>query len=285
MKILIIGSKGSLGRELVKVFSCDKNYQVLAWSRKELDITDKKNLEEKILKAKSDIIINASAYNAVDKAEEKKEFDLAKKVNGEAPGNLAKVAKKLGAVFCHYSTDYVFDGKKGKYKEDDKTNPISNYGISKELGEKNIKKFGDRFYIIRTSKLFGNTNTSGGGKKSFFDIMFKLAKNNEELKVIDSERSCFTYVVDLACATKKLIEEKHSFGIYHLVNKGAVTWYEGLKECFKIAKIKNVKITPVKADFFQRPAERGKSTILLNTKFPKLRNYREAIKEWFNESL
>ena len=109
-KILIIGAKGMLGQELVKVFSGDNNNEVIAWDKEEIDITDEKKVENKISELKPEIIINAAAYNAVDKAENKDEYEIAKNINGQAPGYLAKIAKKLDATLVHYSTDYVFDG-------------------------------------------------------------------------------------------------------------------------------------------------------------------------------
>jgi dTDP-4-dehydrorhamnose reductase len=110
-KILIIGAKGMLGQELAKVFKKDKGFEVSAWDKEEIDITKTAEMTKKILALKPKIIINAAAYNAVDKCEKAIEFKLAKKINGIAPGNLAKIAQKIGAILVHYSTDYVFDGQ------------------------------------------------------------------------------------------------------------------------------------------------------------------------------
>lgn len=280
-KALIIGAKGMLGQELASVFSAGSKYDVLAWDREEIDITDKAQLKKKIIPQRPDIIINAAAYNAVDKAEEDEaEFDLAKKLNSESPQNLAQMAKKIDAIFVQYVTDYLFDGEKGEYTEKDETSPISNYGISKARGEKNVQKVGGRYYLIRISKLFGNPGQSDAAKKSFFEIMLRLAKEKDELKVIDDEKSCFTYVPDLAKATKELVEDGYEYGIYHLINEGPVTWYEGVLKLFELAGVENVKVIPVASDEFPRPAKRASSTVLLNTKFPKLRHYEKALKEW-----
>ncbi|MBU2028848.1 sugar nucleotide-binding protein, partial [Patescibacteria group bacterium] len=164
-KILILGAKGMLGQELVKIFKKDNSYKVLAWDQADLDITNEAAVYHKIKVVSPAIIINAAAYNTVDKCEEdKKEFTLAKKINGLAPGYLAKTAKKIGAILIHYSTDYVFDGNPeipeptgcahncrncGLHKdfvpqigfaEDAKPNPISNYGQSKLMGEEEVAK-------------------------------------------------------------------------------------------------------------------------------------------------
>ena len=280
-KVIILGAKGMLGQELARVFSANESYEVLAWDREELDITDNVQAERKIISQKPNIIINAAAYNAVDKAEEdEKEFELAKKLNAQTPKNLAKIAKKAGAVFVQYVTDYLFDGRKGQYDEKDVPNPISNYGISKAIGEKNVQEVGGKYYLVRTSKLFGEPAQSADAKKSFFEVMLNLTKEKDELKVIDDEKSCFTYVPDLASATKKLVEGKFDFGVYHLVNENPATWLEGVSELFKIAGIKNVKVLPVSAEEFPRAAKRASSTVLLNTKFPKLRSYQAALREW-----
>jgi dTDP-4-dehydrorhamnose reductase len=112
--------------------------------------------------------------------------------------------------------------------------------------------------------------------------MLELAKTKKEIKVVNNERSCFTYVPDLALATKKLIEDHQEYGVYHLVNEDPVTWYEGVLRLFQIAGIKDVKITPVGPDEFPRSAKRPSSSVLINTKFPKLRSYEKAIEEWLS---
>lgn len=273
-----------LGKELVKVFYKDGKYDVQAWDRENLNLLNKKSVVDNVTLANPDLIINCAAFNDVDAAEESEDsFSLAKELNGEIPGLLAELAKKLDATFVQFVTDYIFDGKKGEYTEDDETSPISNYGTSKVMGEENVKTVGEKFYLIRVSKLFGDPGLSGAAKKSFFSVMLALAKDRDELKVVDDERSCFTYVVDLAQATKQLFEGKYEYGVYHLVNEGPATWYEGVLKLFEIADIQDVKVVPVGADEFPRPAKRASATVLVNTKFPKLRSYEEAMKEWLEK--
>ncbi len=285
MKILIIGSKGNLGLQLQKVF---KNQNVTAWDRDEVDICNKQELFEKITKLHPEIIINSAAYNAVDKCENNKdEFELAKKINGEAPGYLAEIALKINALLLHYSSDYIFSGvNQNGHIEADKADPINKYGETKLLGEEKIIEQaakGLKFYIIRTSKLFGPKGESKVAKPSFFDIILDLSKDKDTVDVVDSEKSCFTYTPDLATATKRLIADKKISGIYHIVNEGACTWYESAQELFKIKNI-NTKINPVSSDKFPRPAKRPEYSILKNTKLLKLRNYQDALKEYlFNK--
>jgi len=283
-RILIIGSHGNLGQDLVKAFDRDINWDVFGFDRDEIDITSEESLREKIEKIVPDAVINASGYNAVDKCEaDEIEFELAKKINGYGPGMLANICREKNIPIAHYVSDYVFDGEKGEYAEDDRPNPISNYGRSKLLGEEEIRKNTDKHYLIRTSKLFGKPGKSATSKKSFFDTMIALAKDNRVLKIVDEEKSCFTYTPDLALETKKMFDEKIPFGIYHVVNEGACTWYEAACELFKLAGM-DVEVIPVNSAEFPRPAKRPKSSVLLNTKLKPLRHYRDALKEYLEES-
>jgi len=282
-KVLIIGAKGMLGRALAEVFS-GGNYETLLWDREQIDIADGKMVAELIEKEKPDLVINVAAHNAVDKIEEDEDtFLLAQKINGEGPLNLAIACEKTGATLVHFVSDYVFDGEKGEYVETDLPNPISRYGMTKLQGEQNVQKNCQKYYLIRISKLFGPPALSEGAKKSFFEVMLNLAKTNSSLKVVDEEISCFTYSQDLAQATKKLWEEKFPFGIYHLTNEGEETWFSALKKLFQIAEIDNVEIISVPASAFPRPARRPRKSVLKNTKFPPLRSWQEAAKEWLVE--
>jgi dTDP-4-dehydrorhamnose reductase len=278
MKILIIGHKGNLGQKLIKVF---KKHDPVGMDKEELDITKEIQVLETVKEVKPQIIINASAYNAVDACEEDEAQEkLANEINGYGPGYLAKAAKAIDAILVHYSTDYVFSGdKKEGYLEEAKTGPIQNYGKSKLLGEEEVKKQGEKYYLIRTSKLFGKPGISDMIKKSFIDIMLDLSKQRDELDVVDEEYSCFTYTPDLAGHTKKLIEGKEDFGIYHFVNEGALTWFECAKKIFeKVGK--KIKLNPVSGDKFPRPAQRPKFSKLINSKFQKLRSFDQALEDY-----
>ncbi len=282
MKVLIIGSQGNLGSQLVKTFGSE----AIAWDREDLDITDREAVLEKITALRPDIIINATAYNAVDKCEETEmENELAKKLNGAAVGYLAEAALETNAILVHYSTDYVFDGENQRgYYENDVPDPINNYGRSKLLGEQNLytkSAQGLKYYLIRTSKLFGPKGPSSVSKPSFFDIMLNLSKEKPELKAVDAELSCFTYTVDLAAQTKELLSNDYSFGVYHVVNGGPVTWYEAATKLFEIAGIR-VKLMAVPSQAFPRPALRPNYSVLLNTKMPPLRDFSEALAEYLN---
>jgi dTDP-4-dehydrorhamnose reductase len=285
MKVLIVGSKGMLGQELVYEFNFS-GAEVFSWDREEIDITNKKQVEEKINSLRPEIIINAAAYNAVDKIEQE-DKELAEQINGYAVGNLAEAAKKVDAVLVHYSTDYVFDGEKIEgYKEDDVPNPQSVYAHSKWIGEQQLIRSLNhsvakslRYYLVRTSRLFGRPAQSEGAKKSFVDVMLKLAGEKEFLELVDEELSSPTYTRDLARRTREIIEWQKPFGIYHVTNSGACTWHGWARKIFELSG-KNVKIIPVAAEKFPRPAKRPKYSILLNTKLPPLRSWEEALAEY-----
>jgi dTDP-4-dehydrorhamnose reductase len=282
MKVLIIGAKGMLGQELARVFGAAGNYEVILWDFEDIDISNEAWAREKITALAPQIIINAAAYNAVDKAEESAEFEIAKKINGLAPGYLAQIAKDLNAFFVQYSSDYVFDGeKKEGYREDDAPHPISKYGESKLIGEREVAENGEKYYIIRLQKLFGRPGTSSGAKKSFFEMMLELAKTKEELELVDEELANFTYAPDLAVQIKYLIENNLPFGIYHIINEGApVTWFGAARVLFELTGNSKIRLKPIGSDKFSRPAKRPKYTILLNTKLPPLRPWPEALKEF-----
>lgn len=285
-KILVLGARGMLGQELVRVFGMDELYEVIAWDREERDVTDFQALTSGIEGLNPALILNAVAYNAVDLCETSdEEFTQARILNTRVPEKLAQISQKIGSIVVHYSTDYVFDGKNETgYDEEALPKPLSRYGETKLGGEEAALRDCDRSYVIRLSKLFGKPATSLVGKRSFFEVMLEKGRANSEVQVVNDERSLFTYAPDLARATKELIESEVPYGIYHLANEGAVTWYEAVLELYKSAHL-NTTVIPVSSDAFPRPARRPQSSVLLNTKRPKMRHYQEALAEYLNQEL
>ncbi len=273
-----------LGQELVCEFSAH-NFEVVEMDKEHLDITDFVATEEKIKNIMPDILLNAVAYNLVDKIEEDAQiFELAKNINGEAVGNLARICKVNNITFVHYSSDYVFKGdNRDGYKEDDKLDPVNKYGETKAVGENQLLNIGGKFYIIRLSKLFGKPAASVGAKKSFVDQMIWLATEGGKthLDLVDEEVGCITYAPDVAKLTYSIIADQKPFGIYHGANSGVCSWYEWAKEVFKLKNI-NIDTAPVSGDKFPRPAKRPMYSELLNTKLPKQRSWEEALKEYLN---
>lgn len=301
-KILILGSLGMLGQELVQVFSDDEKYAVTAWDREDVDVTDFSELEKRLGELRPEMVINAVAYNAMDRCEEDDaEFGKAMLLNRDVPGFLAEMSAKQGFLLVHYSTDCVFDGSleenKAKtgccgggccgggstgqvgYNEEALPNPISRYGESKHAGERVVREKAHEYYLVRLSRLFGRPGKSAEAKRSFFAVMFEQAGLKPEVQAVNDEKSCFTYAPDLARATKELVESGSDFGLYHLMNEGAASWYEAVEELYRLAE-KEMKVVPVTSDTFPRPARRPSCSVLLNTKRPKLRHYTEALQEY-----
>lgn len=277
MRVLILGSQGMLGQELVRAATA-RGFGVTAWDKTDIDLTAPGALD-KIRELKPGAIINSVAYNAVDDIENEG-WGTAEKVNGELPGQLAAVAKELGVPFVHFSSDYVFDGENDAgYAEDAEPNPVNAYGRSKMMGEDAVQSIGGNYYIVRLSRLFGKPAGSEGAKRSFVDIMIELGRTKETINLVDEENDCVTYAPDLAREVFKLLEEKSPSGIYHITNSGACTWFEFGSEIFKLTGSKIVAL-PVPASAFPRPAQRPRTSELLNTKRPQLRAWSEALEEY-----
>jgi len=284
MSILILGGRGNLGSQLTNIFSND--YETVSWDREDLDVLDFGLLAVKIKELSPSLIINTVAFNAVDNCEDKAKYSMAIKLNDELPAFLADLALEQEATLIHYSSDYVFNGTelKSSFSEEETPNPINKYGESKARGEQEIFRRainGLKYYLIRTSKLFGPPGLSSSAKPSFFDIMLNLAQDKKELKLVNEELSCFTYTWDLAKATERLWKLDRAFGIYHLINEGPCTWYEAATELFRLKKI-SVNIRAIRSENLLRDARRPKFSVLQNTKIKKLRNWREALKEYLN---
>jgi len=261
IKTLIIGSNGMLGSDLCKVFP-----DAVKLTHQDLDITDREQVIESILKIKPDVVINAAAYTNVDGCEDNKE--LAFQVNGYGPGYIAEACARVGAKLVHFSTDYVFDGSKKEYVESDIPNPINVYGHSKLLGEKKIIENMDDYRIVRISWLFGIHG------KNFVETMLKLSGEMDTVKVVNDQFGKPTYTMDLANKIRETIELDP--GIYHITNDGVCSWYE-----FASSIIDN--LIPCTSEEFPRKAKRPKYSVLTNTKTEPMRHWREALKDYLQE--
>lgn len=274
MKILILGANGMLGHDLVEVFH---EHSPVAWGKEALDITDNAMVQRQISLLHPDIIINAAAYTDVDGCETNRTYAF--KVNGDALSNLASVATMIKATLVHVSTDYVFDGKNAEgYKEDDPPHPINCYGESKEQGEKLLISGTSRYFLIRSSWLYG---TYG---KNFVKTIVKRGEEQDEIHVVDDQRGCPTYTKDLASGIKQLLMQQYPYGIYHMTNQGNCTWYEFAQEIKRITHIK-AKVIPITSKELKRTAQRPGCSILLNTKTKiMLRSWKKALEAYLEGS-
>lgn len=262
-----------LGGELMKAFGSG----AVGWDRGDFNITVATDLRLKIKDLSPKVVINCVAYNDVDGAEEKPE--VAFKLNAEAVGELARVCKDLGIPLVHFSSNYIFDGEKGEYKESDLPDPQSVYAKSKYQGEQELIKNTDKYYLIRTAVIFGTKGESELSKKSFVELMLDLSKKSDTIKAVNDEVNSVTYVKDLAAAVKALLAQNLPYGTYHITNSGQASWHDFAQEIFIITG-KKVAVVPVPSTDFPRKASRPKKSVLINTKLPPFRPWQEALREF-----
>ena len=223
MKILITGANGMLAKEVKEKFY--EGNELTLTDVAELDITNEKMVYDFITNLKPDLIINCAAYTAVDKAEEN--LELADRINGDGPTNLAKAAKAVGSKLVHISTDYVFGGDldlSKAYKEDDEKKPVTAYGITKLHGEQGIQNNLNEYYIFRTAWLYGL------GGNNFVKTMTKLGTERDELSVVSDQHGSPTYAKDLTEIIYQAVNKKIPYGVYNATNEGFTTWYDFTKE-------------------------------------------------------
>jgi dTDP-4-dehydrorhamnose reductase len=276
MKILLLGKKGLLGHEIATTFKRAEQDDFMALGHDDIDITDKDSLFQVLKDVKPNLVINAAAFTFVDECEAKKEFVMT--VNGKANCDLAQICNSLNAHLMYFSTDYVFDGGNEEgYKEDDATSPINVYGESKLLGEQLIQQNTDKYYIIRTSWLFGMNGVN------FVKTMLDVSQKKSHLTIVDDQIGKPTYTHDLADGIFNFVRNNFGqSGIYHLTNEGSTSWFDFAKKIFEFAKIK-VELSPVSSVELNRPAKRPNISILHNTKLPHLRHHHEALKDYLTQ--
>ncbi len=276
MKILVTGARGMLASDLIPILR--KGSEVIAPAEEDLDITRKEIVYSILEESSPDIVINCAAYTQVDKAEE--ERDKAYLVNGIGVQNIALACQDKGVPLCHISTDYVFDGTKaGPYTPFDNTNPINIYGESKLAGEKYIQWIMNRFYIIRTSWLYGKAGNN------FVATMLRLAKEKPEIRVVKDQTGSPTNTVSLSIAIEKLISTG-SYGIYHFTDKtqSGISWFDFAEEIFHQSGFKT-RVVPIATAEFPRPARRPANSVLDTSLYSlvtghETKDWREALKEY-----
>jgi len=277
-KVLVTGANGQLGKTIKQLYASNKDeIQFIFATKLELDISIKNEVEAFFDKDKFDYCINCAAFTNVEKAETNPE--IAFKINAEAVKNLAQVCKINKTVLIHISTDYVFDGEKNiPYVEEDKTNPINEYGKSKLLGEKYIQEILQKHFIIRTSGLYSKYSVN------FMKTMINLSKQKDELSIVYNQIGTPTYTKDLAEVIFEFIYNKHQeYGTYHFSNEGFTNWYNLAKAIFEFSDIK-IKLYPIKAEAYPTLAKRPKYSVLDKSKIIKNLNvnipfWKESLKK------
>ncbi len=276
MRILVTGENGQLGKSIKRAISGVNQNNFIFVSKRELDLSNNKNIEEYFINNNFDIVINCAAYTAVDKAEH--ETDLANQINHIAVEKLAIIANN-NFKLIHISTDYVFDGKSDKpYIESDQANPVNNYGKTKLSGERKILEvMQNNAVIIRTSWLYSEFGNN------FVETMLELGTNKEKLKVINDQIGTPTCASDLAKAivsiiySEKFLLDTFPTQIYHYANLGQCSWYEFAKAIFSFSKI-NCDVSPIPTEVYPLPAKRPKFIVLNKDKI--IKSFNLYIPKW-----
>jgi dTDP-4-dehydrorhamnose reductase len=263
MRILITGKTGQVGYELER--SLQGLGEITAVDRTQMDLADLDQVRAVIRRVKPDLLINAAAYTAVDKAES--EAQLAMRINGEAPAVMAEELKRLGASMIHYSTDYVFDGTKTlPYTEEDIPSPVNSYGRSKLAGEQAIAAAGIPHLILRTSWVYGMRG------KNFLLTVLQLAKERDELRMVSDQHGAPTWCRTIADATAHAVAQsiasqnaqdwwRERSGIYHLTAQGRTTWYGFAKAILDHPTIANrPAVIAIASTSYPSPASRPLSS-------------------------
>ncbi|MFQ5732876.1 MAG: dTDP-4-dehydrorhamnose reductase [Planctomycetaceae bacterium] len=262
MHIALIGASGQLGTALNSALAGTGT--VTALTRKQIDIADAASVVETLSSLKPDTVINAAAYNFVDRAEEEPEVAFA--VNGLGPRNLALYCRRHDSILVHVGSDYVFSGmstgegavRDTPYRESDTPNPRSAYAVSKLAGESFVRAICSRHFVVRTCGLYGAATSPGKG--NFVKTMLRLAGERDELTVVDDQRCTPTSAADLAGWIARLIGTD-VYGLYHATNSGSATWCEFAREILRIAGI-DVPVRPVTTAEFGAKAPRPIYSVL-----------------------
>lgn len=267
-KILVTGANGMLGQDLCPMLE-DCGYEVVETDIDNMDITDELATMRVISDVQPDFVIHCAAYTDVDKAE--KEYEVAKLINVNGTKNIAKACKANDANMIYISTDYVFDGKSTiPYKPDDKTCPLNIYGQTKYQGETVVQKYCEKYYIVRTSWLYGHHG------KNFVETMIANA-DKQEIKVVNDQIGCPTWTVDLSDAIINLIEENAEYGIYHACGSGQTSWYGFAEKIFEYTGLK-ANLVPCTTEEFPRTAKRPAYSVMYNEEL--LRDWKLALQEY-----
>ncbi len=252
MKVLVFGSGGMLGTDIVNAFQSVPDFEVHGFASHEVDITNAQQVLETLHIQKPEVLINCAAYTNVDAAEEDEE--MATRVNGYALHNVSEACNQTNTHLLHFSTDYVFNGENSEgYREDASVDPVNAYGRSKLAGEQEIQKYCQSYSIIRTSWLFGKNG------KNFVDTIRKLLSEKDEIKVVDDQKGSPTFTEDLAESIVTLIQSGPPSGknIYHRTNSGICTWFEFAEEIRSVTGSES-HVLPCSTEEFPRPAKRPK---------------------------
>jgi dTDP-4-dehydrorhamnose reductase len=257
LRIVLIGAAGQLGADLVRTFDLDG--ELIPLARRDLDLLDAARVRTLLAELRPTHVVNTAAYNRVDQAEEDRAAAFA--LNAHAVGELANACQRLGARLVHFSTDYVFDGRRATpYLESDAANPLSAYGESKLAGERLALERCEHALVFRVCGLFGVARSSGKGGTNFVETMLRLAAEGRRIRVVADQVLGPSYTLDLARKVWRVLP-KATHPIYHLTNAGETSWYDFARRVFDLAGV-TPDLTPVTAAEFGARAHRPAYSVL-----------------------
>lgn len=279
MKILITGSKGQLGHDLMNELE-KRGIEYIGVDVEEMDITDADACRRVITEAAPDAVIHCAAYTAVDAAEDN--VELCRKINAEGTKNIAEVCRDLDIKMMYISTDYVFNGEGTRpWEPDDHREPLNIYGLTKYEGEVYIERLVKKFFTVRIAWVFGVNG------KNFIKTMLRLGKERGAVSVVDDQIGSPTYTYDLARLLVDMIQTEE-YGRYHATNEGLCSWYEFACEIFRQAGMDEVTVTPVDSSQFPAKAKRPKNSRMERSKlvekgFTPLPTWQDALGRYLKE--
>ena len=282
-RYVLIGATGQLGFDLARTF--DLPGELIRLTRADLDLADDAAIGRTLRVLRPTHVINAAAYNLVDRAED--EYQEAHAVNAHAVGTLATACRALGATLAHFSTDYVFDGRKTTpYREDDQPNPISVYAASKLEGERRALAGGERAYVIRVCGLFGVGRSRAAGRTNFVETMLRLAAEGRAIRVVRDQVLSPSYTLDIAPKVWRVLT-RGAPGVYHLTSAGQTSFYEFAREIFRLSGLAPDHTAVTAAEYGAR-ARRPAYSVMARTRLEALgeddlRPWNEALAAYLRE--
>jgi dTDP-4-dehydrorhamnose reductase len=284
MKIAVIGANGQLGSDIYEELKDNIKGDIIGLTHSDMDIADIDSVYSVFNNTNPDIIINTAAFHNVPLCE--KEREKAYAVNSNGAENLAKISSEIKSKLIHFSTDYVFDGEKeSPYIESDLPNPLNIYAKSKLEGENRISDIAEKYYILRVAGLYGKYPSRVKGY-NFVELMLRLAKERDEIRVVDDEITTPTYTKEIGKQILKIIKKEPEYGIYHATAEGECSWYEFAKTIFEFAGVK-VNLKKAFPEEFASDVNRPKYSVLENHKLKKeklniFKNWQQELKDYLN---
>lgn len=276
MKLIVIGAAGQLGSDLVRAFR-PSGHDVRALTRADLDVTNFAATRKTLMDVRPELVINCTAENRVDDCEEL--LHEAFTLNAIVPASLAAITKESGATLMHFSTDYVFDGRKNSpYYESDTPLPLNAYGVSKSAGEQLIRQRNPRHYLIRVSGLYGVQGARGKGG-NFVEAVITRARQEGSVQVVTDQVTAPTSTRDLADRIVEITGSDLPFGTYHLAAAGEVRWYDFANEIISRLHL-NAEVEPITSVDFVRRAPRPAYSVLRSHRLAPLRHWSDALTDY-----